>query len=176
MVSVAIKNISICEVKDSAGNDLISVVGAQCLTNEAEQIADSQALRYSFAYDSKTGNEIFISGTEYTVKERGFIYVNGNNYAKGGIYKSDFNLNNAKNGKYKFNAKTNNLDVCWKYSAINNTDLFSLSFSTYVKDFDVDDTKELMVKAYVVIEIDGQRFTVYSDSINRSVAYLKSLA
>jgi hypothetical protein len=173
---ISVKNIKISEVKDSVGNDLINAVGAQCLTDEAEKIAGGQALRYSFTYDTKTGNEIFINGNEYVVKERGFIYVNGNNYAKGGLYKADFNLTNAKAGKYKFNSKTTALDVCWKYAAIENTDLYSLSFSTYVKDFDVDDTKELMVKAYLIIEIDGQQFTVYSDAVNRSVAYLKSLA
>ena len=176
LFALSIKNIKISEIKDSFGNDLINAVGAQCLTADAEKVTGSQALRYSFTYDTKTGNEIFINGNEYKIKERGFIYVNGNNYAKGGLYKADFNLTNAKAGKYKFNSKTTALDVCWMYSAIENTALYSLAFSTYVKDFDLDDTKELMVKAYVIIEIDGQQFTVYSDSVNRSVAYLKSLA
>lgn len=172
---LAVKNVTVTALYDKAGNDLVNTVGGQCLTAEAEAIAASQAIRYSFTYDTKTGGEIFIGDNEYKVIERGFIYVNGNNYAKGGIYKGDFNLTNAKNGAYKYNSKNNNLDVCWTYSAIENTDLYSLAFSTFVKDFDIDDTKEMMVKAYIIIEIDGQQFTVYSDSINRSVAYLKSL-
>ncbi len=172
---VSVKNVKIKELKNSAGADLINAVGGQCLTADAEEKAGSQALRYSYSYDTVTGNEIIIDGKEYYVKERGFIYVNGNNYAKGGLYKADFNLTNAKAGKFKYNGKNTNLDVCWKYSAIEGTELYNLTFSTYVKDFDLDDTKELMVKAYVIIEIDGQLFTVYSDSVNRSVAYLKSL-
>lgn len=173
---VSVKNIAVRKLTDLSGNELIDVKGGQCLTNEAEALAGQQALRYSFSYDTVTGNEIIIDGEEYTVKERGFIYANGNKYASGGVYNANFNLTNAKAGQFLYNSKKTNLDICWKHSSIGSTGYSNLIFSTYVKDFESNDTKELMVKAFVVIEIEGQEFTVYSDSVNRSVAYLKSVA
>ena len=44
-----------------------------------------------------------------------------------------------------------------------------------VTDFKAYDTKECMIKAYLIVEVEGQLFTIYSDSINRSVAYLKGV-
>ncbi len=172
--NIEIKNFNVKKLTDKADNDLINVMGASCLTDAAEQAAGCQALRYMFTYDTKTGAEICIDGTDYTVKERGFIYANGNLYAKGGVYKGDVNLTNAKAGKFLTNGVNTNLDKCWDYSEIQGTDYYSLVFSTYATDFELEDSKELLVKAYLVVEIDGQEFTIYSDAINRSVEYLKS--
>ncbi|MEE0945436.1 MAG: hypothetical protein U0M42_01235 [Acutalibacteraceae bacterium] len=172
--NLELKNFTVKELKDKAGNDLIDVLGGACLTESAEQTAGCQAIRYMFTYDTKTGAEICIDGTDYTVKERGFIYANGNLYAKGGVYKGDINITNAKNKQFLTNGVNTNLDKCWDYSEIEGTDYYSLVFSTYVTDFELDDSKELLVKAYLIVEVDGQEFVIYSDSINRSVEYLKS--
>lgn len=174
-INLELKNFSVKKLLDSAGNDFINVMGAACLTDGAEEAAGCQALRYMFTYDTKTGAEINIDGTDYAVRERGFIYANGNLYAKDGVYKGDINVTNAKAGKFLTNCMTDGFDNCWAYSEIEGTDYYSLVFSTYATDFLSEDTKELLVKAYVVVEVDGQEFTVYSDAINRSVDYIKKV-
>lgn len=174
-INLEIKNITANKLVDSVGNDLINVMGASRLTDEAEAVAGSQALRYMFTYDTKTGSEISIDGTDYTIKERGFIYANGNLYAKGGTYKGDMNITNAKNGDFLTYGKTQGFDSYWDSKAIDGTDYHSLVFSTYITDFKAYDTKECMIKAYLIVEVEGQLFTIYSDSINRSVAYLKGV-
>ena len=162
------------------GSDIITVKGGQALNAEAELKENCQAIRYSFGYNSKFGDTIIIDGVSYKVKERGFIYANGNNYAnKSGdnlVYTGDMNVTSAKdNSKYVVTGKTTGLTQCWAVEDVAGQPYYEIQFSTYVTNFAKDDTRELLAKAYLVLEMGGQNFTVYSDFVNRSVSYIKSI-
>ncbi|MEE0945493.1 MAG: hypothetical protein U0M42_01535, partial [Acutalibacteraceae bacterium] len=172
--NVSIFNIKVEKVTDSSGNNVVNVGGAQCLIESAEATVGSQALRFTFNYDTMTGNELYINGIAYTVKERGFIYLDGNNYALNGIYSGNINLANAKAGVFVFDSKTDNFSRCWTATQIGDTELYNIGFSTYIKKFLIDDTREMMVRGFVVIEVDGQLLTIYSNTISRSVEYVKN--
>lgn len=169
---ISICNIEAVELKDVSGHNFIGFYGGQVLNEAAEGSLNAQAIRYTFYYDSKTGNELYVDGKYYTIKERGFIYANGKKFAADGVYEGDMNLKNAKAGAYYYTSKAEGFTNCWD-SVYVYDGVYNVGFSNYVTDFKVNDDRELMARGYLVVEIDGQEFTVYSKMINRSVNYIK---
>jgi hypothetical protein len=172
----------------------IAASGASVLTDDAAAAAGQQAMRYYFDYKTDDGSQIYLGDEVLTVVKRGFLYANGsadngpggNNAHKGtagdGIITS-YVSNWIEYGEAKFrnltsssvySEKSDNLDRCWKY----NEEDKMMRFSTYVTGFGLNDkTKKLEVMAYIVVEANGQQFTLYANkSINRTVEGTKTLA
>ncbi len=171
---VYIRNITITPLSDYQSNDLIGVGGVQILTDDAVISAGGQqAMRFTFNYDTRNGSDILIDGSYYTIKARGFIYGNGKGYLNDGKYLGDMNLTNARDNKFVYSIKSTDLGYCWTTTNITD-DLYNIGFSSYITKFAVDDSRELIARGFIVVEIDGQEFTIYSDTITRSVEYVRS--
>ncbi len=124
-------------------NPEINFGGASVLTPEAEEVAESQAIRVYASYNSNAD-----------ITERGFL-----------IYKGDSQnlLTEYTEGVFKV-SKTDNFDVCW-----NQTDT-TTTFSYYVKDFDINDTRAFTVRAYIKTS-DGKIYS--TEQKTYSVEYIK---
>lgn len=152
--------------KDFVVEDLGEVMtagGASVLTDAAADAANSQAIRYYFNYTTVDGSTIKLGDDTLTVVERGFLYRNG--YLEKGAAEKGFYTTTA--GVVK-EGKTENFGTCWHFDEATG----KMTFSTYVTGFKkTGDTRKLEVKAYVIVEdANGNQFTLYADSINRSVA------
>lgn len=155
--------LSIEQVNNVNDGALIGNGGAAILIN---QPADAtQALRFYFTYDTVTGSEVVIDSTEYKLVSRGFLLANGEvardavvtrEMAKG---KSDFSI---------VDINVENFDKCWE--TVKNADgrTNNLTFSIHVIGFEpseknsYNNTRRLYVKGYVVIDVDGTEYTLYS--------------
>jgi hypothetical protein len=161
-----------------AGNDLyfadIEVVdlgevitkgGASVLTKDAADEAEQQAMRFYFNYKTIDGDEIILGDETLKVVERGFLYRNGK-VAK------DATVPSLYTGPVS-QKKTADFNNCWAYDEATQM----MKFSTYVTGFKKEnDTRKLEVNAYIIVELkDGTRCTIYSGSINRSVAGVQGL-
>lgn len=152
---------------------LIAHGGASILKNVAENAY--QALRYYFNYDTINGNDIVIDGEVYTVKSRGFLLTNGGVNADAQITRS------AANGTTIKDINVTKLDNCWE-SVANNDALNSdkLTYSIYATGFKpvngtYNNTNKLYVKGYVVVEINGVEYTLYSEEYNTTVSEVANL-
>ena len=155
--------------------EVIDAVGASILTDTAAQNAEMQAMRFYFDYKTVDGSTIELGkGEILTVVERGFIYRNGSadkdndSYIDEGASVKHFTLSDATVREKKENA----FNQCWAY----NETTSMMRFSTYVTGFGlVNDFRKLEVKGYIIAEDgDGNRFTLYANSINRTVEGVKS--
>ena len=161
---------------DFAVEDMDVVVGtgsASVLTDDAEKEAEQQAIRYYFNYETTDGTDFTMDGKTFTVQERGFIYKNGtiaNNSADIHGDKAALILANV-DGKAIVKTTAKELNSCWAYEG------GKMTFSTYITGFDYNDERKIMVRAYLTIkdEVTGALYTIYSDTINRSVRGVKSV-
>ena len=145
--------------------EVITTGGASVLTDAAAEAAGMQAMRYYFDYKTIDGSQIIIGGETLKVVERGFFYRNGT-VAKDGTVASLYNGSASQK-------KTEGFNNCWAYDEATQM----MKFSTYVTGFKKEnDLRKLEVNAYIIVELaDGSRCTIYSGSINRSVAGVKGL-
>ena len=149
--------------------EVVTKGGASVLTAEAADAAGSQAMRFYFSYETEDGSTIKLGNDTLKVVERGFLYRNG--YLEKDAVETAFRTNT---GGIKKVAKTDGFNVCWDYDDA--TD--KMTFSTYVTGFKkADDVRKLEVKAYIIAQdAKGNQFTIYADSINRSVAGVQGLS
>ena len=142
------------------GDAVVEEDGASILTDEAAEEADQQAMRFYFNYKTDDGSNIYLGDDVLTVVERGFYYRNGY-VASGGAVATMYTADVKKN-------KTDNFNTCWAYDEASKM----MTFSSYITGFKLEnDDRKLEVKAYIIVETDdGSRYTIYSDSINRTVA------
>ncbi len=143
------------------GGDVIAEGGASILTDAAAEAAGNrQAMRYYFSYKTTDGSNIFVGDDELKVVERGFYYRNG--YVANGDTVATMYTAAVKQ------SKAEDFNICWAYDEATGM----MTFSTYVTGFQIGDTtKKLEVKAYIIVEdANGAQYTIYADSINRTVA------
>ena len=150
--------------------EVIGIEGASCLTDDAANDANQQAMRVYFSYETTTGNNIFVDGVEYTVVNRGFVYKNGaiDKYTTNGKYNADM-----KKGQGIIESeKTSGFNTGWAYD----TEEGRLWFSNYIRNFDSSmlDSK-IIARGYVTFTDGVNEYTIYSDTINRSVNGIKAL-
>ena len=160
-----------------AGNDLyfadIEVIdlgaavveegGASVLTEEVAIKENKQAMRFYFNYKTDDGSNIYIGDDKLTVVERGFYYRNGY-VANGGTVDTMYTADVQQ-------SKTDNFNTCWAY----NEETKMMTFSTYITGFGLnDDERKLEVNAYIIVaDAEGNLYTIYADSINRTVEGVK---
>ncbi len=152
---------------------LLTQAGISMLEGVAEN--NNQALRYYFNYDSINGNDIIIDGEVYTVKSRGFLVTNGTANANAQITRS------AANGTTVKDINVTKLANCW--NAVANNDALNsseLTYSIYVTGFKpvngtYNNTSRLYVKGYVVVEVNGVEYTLYSEELNMTVSEVANL-
>lgn len=145
--------------------EVVTTGGASVLTSAAADAAGMQAMRYYFNYKTVDGSQIIIGNETLKVVERGFLYRNGA-VASGAAVASLYTAPVKQ-------TKDSNFNQCWKYDE----ETQMMKFSTYVTGFKKEnDTRKLEVNAYIIVELeDGSRYTIYSGSINRSVAGVQGL-
>ncbi|MEE0840722.1 MAG: family 16 glycosylhydrolase, partial [Acutalibacteraceae bacterium] len=106
-----------------------------------------------------------------TIRERGFIYKNGaiEKYAPNSFYTGG--MTTGSDGVI-IERKTSDFNKCWKYNE--NTNI--MTFSTYINGFTEEKFDyDLIVRGYITFTDDnGISHTIYSDTINRSVNYVKA--
>ena len=171
---IEISDITALKLTNANGGSLITNKGVSILTDVAEN--KTQAMRYYFSYDTTTGSDLVIDGKSYTVKSRGFLFANGDDFAEETVTRES-----AKNGKVIDMNISKNFANCWK--AVQNNDAAqttNLWFSTYVKGFapengSYNNTDRLYVKGYVVVEVDGVEFTLYGQEVNATVSEVAAL-
>ncbi len=146
----------------------VTAQGASILTDAAAESVHQQAMRYYFNYKTNDGSQIIIGDETFKVVKRGFLYANGNaDKNVDGVISSDeatfHNLTTSSVDEFK----VTDFDKCWAY----NSDTKMMTYSTYVTGFQKqNDARKLEVRGYIVIEVDGQQFTLFADtSINRTV-------
>lgn len=149
--------------------EVISTGGASDLTEEAAMTSKNQALRYYFSYETPDGATLTLDGKVFNVVERGFIYKNGaiDKYTTNHTYFGGMTLGSQGTAVEK---KTDSFNYCWEYEGSD------MTFSTYINGFsDEMADYELIVRGYITFKDEnGQQHTIYSDTINRSVNYIKN--
>lgn len=128
--TVYIDSVAVCKAVETAG---ISV-----LKDDVAATAGSQAMRFYFSYNADQNGKMLFAGNECTVAARGILVYDR---AK------EQNLTR-ENGNVIKVEKTENLDHCWNYA--NGV----LTFSAYITNFDLTDTRSIKVRGYVVLN-DG---------------------
>ncbi len=157
----------------SGEKPLIAQGGVSILAGVAED--KNQALRYYFNYDTIDGTEIVIDGELYEVKSRGFLITNGNVNADAKITRSTANGTSIKD------INVTNLTNCWNVVANNDTlGSNNLCYSVHVLGFKpvngtYNNRDSLYVKGYVVVEVNGVEYTLYSEEVNTTVSAVASL-
>ncbi len=188
-------------IKETVVEDLGEVVvakGASVLKDE-NVVNGKQAMRYYFDYKTETdGTTITVGGKEYTVKERGFLYTNGDiaHYAAEGVNGSSssavgrYFISDWVNNDYGFSESflmwlavakdpsgknlLTHRSVSGEALANNwafDTDNGIVTFSTYVTGIKEESfNAKMMVRGYVIFEDEnGVQHTIYSQTVNRSV-------
>ncbi len=144
--------------------EVIGIEGASKLEDSAATEAGSQAMRVYFSYETTTGSNIFVDDVEYTVVNRGFVYKNGaiDRYTTNGNYNADMRKENSMIES----EKTSGFNTGWAYDTENNR----LWFSNYIAGFDSTmlDNK-IIARGYVTFTDGTNTYTIYSDTINRSI-------
>ncbi len=126
-------------------NNTVSMSGASILNQENETLINKQAIRIYASYYA-----------DEEIAERGIIIVKGD--AEKHITENSENA--------IVTSKTDNFDICWKQED------GEITFSNYITDFDLSDTRYLTVRAYIVTA-DGNKF--YSTQTSYSVADIKEI-
>ncbi len=155
---------------------VVGIPGASCLTEDAAEAASQQAMRVYFSYKSTTGSNIFIDDVEYEVLERGIIYANGaiDKYTTVGgtegapTYKYYGGIK-VGNG-YTTYAKSENLDTAWAYEEATQ----ELWYSNYIRNFRAGmENYKVLARGYIKFTDGENEYIVYSNTVNRSIEYLK---
>lgn len=127
--------------------------GFSILTSESEATVNKQAIRAYFGYNAEN-NKVTLNGSEFDVVERGIIFASALN---------DGELTLETENTVVV-SKDNNFENCWNYED------GKITFSAYVKDFGLNDKRELYAVGYVKLS-DG--VTYYSEVQNNSVDFMK---
>ena len=139
-------------------SSVVGVVGTAKLKETIEQQYNIQALRFMMAYKAdENSDKISLSGKKYNVTERGVLISVPSIAAQ-----KDIVVENIGSGVF-VSKKTSNFDECWSY----NSKTGNLIFSTFITGFEVEDTRELVVRGYVKLS-DGNIY--YSDLVTASVS------
>lgn len=137
-------------------SSVIGGIGALKLKDDVALSENKQAIRVMFTYKADdSADEIMIDGKAETVKARGIL-------VKDALADSELIKENLGNGKVFGTNKESGMDDCWSYNTVNG----NVTFSTYVKNFDVDDNRKISARGYIELS-DGRIF--YSDIITASV-------
>ena len=155
----------------------INCGGVSVLTAQAEAKEKAQALRVYFNYTPDQNGEITIGGETVSVVKRGVLLA----YAPKVDYQTDSDGNYIREkietpnvfvkenvGSYGIISaeKAENLTDCWA------NENGVLTYSTYIKNFEVDDEKEIAVRGYIELS-DGR--IIYSEIYNYSVNDIKAV-
>lgn len=155
---ICIDDISVTEV------NVIYQNGYSVLTEQASEIAGSQAMRFYFSYPTQNVISISIDGQMYNVVERGIVFKNARNTATGQIVENKVIVKpillEYKNDKgFTYVSKTNGFNQYWDYD--NKTE--RVVFSAYVKDFNLEDTRMVGARGYIKVKDEqGNIYTFYS--------------
>lgn len=137
-------------------SSLIGGIGALKLKESVATKENTQALRVMFTYKAAdSAAEVMIDGAIQTVKSRGILIKDAFSSAK-------LIIENLGNGKVFGNAKNSGMENCWSYNTINR----NVTFSNYIKNFDIDDDRKISARGYIELN-DGRVF--YSDIITTCV-------
>lgn len=160
------------ELTNSTGGVALGNGGASILAYV--EVSEKQALRFFFNYDTETGNDVVINGKNYNLISRGFLIANG-------AVKADMLVSREKaltdSGIVDMNVT--DFDKCWE--TIDNGDgTTRIVYSNYVTGFEAENgsynnSKRLYVKGYIVLEADGEQFTLYSGETNYTVSEIANM-
>ncbi|MBE6739652.1 MAG: hypothetical protein E7565_04970 [Ruminococcaceae bacterium] len=137
-------------------SSVVGGIGALKLKGDVANQLGSQAMRVMFAYKADAqADKILIDSKSETVVERGILIKDAS---------SDVALlkENLGNGKVFGTSKNNAMDNCWSYNSVTE----NVIFSTYIKNFDIDDDRKISARGYIVLA-DGRVF--YSNIISSCV-------
>ncbi len=128
--------------------------------------ARAQALRFYFAYDTTDGSDIFVLGNKYNVVSRGVLV------AKGLDDSYDIKRESA-DSKYIYDLNSTELYKCWSAKSYDDT-TEQLYYSCYVSDIasvkgGYNDIDRFYARGYVVYEMNGKQYTLYSDASSYTV-------
>ena len=155
----------------------INCGGVSVLTAQAEAKEKAQALRVYFNYTPDQNGKITIGGENVSVVKRGVLLA----YAPRIDYQTDSDGNyirekietpnvfvkeNAGNYGIMVAEKAENLTECWA------NENGVLTYSTYIKNFEINDQKEIAVRGFLELE-DGR--IIYSEIYNYSVNDIKAV-
>ncbi len=137
-------------------SSLIGGIGALKLKESVATKENTQAIRVMFTYKAAdSADEIMIDGAVQTVKSRGILI-------KDALGSAELIKENLGNGKVFGSAKNSGMENCWSYNTVNQ----NLTFSNYIKNFDIDDDRKISARGYIELN-DGRVF--YSDIITACV-------
>ncbi len=115
-------------------NTVVTSGGVSVLTDEAQEEIGGQALRAYFKYQSADGTHLTVAGQELTIVERGILLIDTE------ILYGELKLNTLGAVHIK---KTADFDTCWDVAE------GMVTYSGYIKDFEIDDTRSLGVRGYL---------------------------
>ena len=121
--------------------------------------AENQALRFYFGYDTTNGTDIFIAGDKYNVVSRGILLAKGAEASRN-IKRDD------ADSKYVYDINTTELYKCWNAKSYDDTKE-QLYYSCYISDIESEngeynDKDRFYARGYVVCEMDGKLYNIYS--------------
>ena len=148
------------KVEEQARETYITSGGASVLKAEEEAEINAQALRVYFNYEPDENGNITIDGQSVKVVKRGVLVAS---VAKLQAQTALVKENVGRNGIIA-SEKSENLNECWA------NENGVLTYSTYIKNFEVDDEREIAVRGYIELE-DGRIF--YSEVCTYSVKSVK---
>lgn len=156
--SITVTEVAVKEI------EVVSSLGASVLTEEAKNIAGSQALRFFFSYPTQNIITVNIDGEDFTVIERGMIFKNARNTATGEfgedrVLVKPIILENKNDKGYVCVSKTSAFNQYWAYD--NKTE--SLVFSGYIKNLALEDARLVGARGYVKVkDAEDNIYTFYS--------------
>lgn len=170
--NVEISVLSLEKLNNAQGKSVVANGGASILIDQSEDT--TQALRFFFSYDTNTANEVVINGKAYALVSRGFLLANGEQKADMLVSREK-----AKTDSSIIDMNVTDFLKCWEITE-NGNGTKNLTYSNYVKGFESENgtynnTERLYVKGYLVIEADGEQYTLYSAETNYTVSEIANM-